>query len=113
MSNVTHFVLDNTKILSHAGIYKKHYPSDSETNSPSVLTWRNILRYLSEHLAPHLQSVSFYNSGISSTGLKDLGHVQGLCLESINVGKCLDISTEALIGNALLLFYLFTYNVIQ
>ena len=100
MPNVVHFVLENTKILNHAGIYKKHYPVNSssatELDSPSVLTWRNILRYLEKN-APHLQSVSFYNSGISAIGLKDLGHVQGLCLKGINVGKCLDVSTEALI----------------
>ena len=97
MPNIMHFVLDNTKILSHSGIYKKHYPASvAEFDSPSVLTWQNVIRYLIE-IAPHLQTVSFSNSGIPSTGLKDLGRIQDLCLEEINVSKCLDISTESLI----------------
>ena len=97
MPNVSHFVLDNTKILSHSGIYKKHYPASvAEFDSPSVLTWQNVMRYLVE-IAPHLQTVSFCNSGVPSNGLKNLGQIQGLCLKGINVSKCLDITTESLI----------------
>ena len=90
--NVSDLVLDNTKILNHSGIYKKHYPASVVSfDSPSVLTWRNIFRYLVEN-AENFKSLSFYNSGIPSSGLIDLSHSEKLRLLALNIGKCSDIT---------------------
>ena len=95
LPNVRKFSIAHTKILSHSGIYKKYYPeSVKDFNSPSVLTWRNILRFLTERqeLITH---VNFFNSGLSSDGFQELGNLNHLKLISANVGKCSDIGQEA------------------
>ena len=95
--NLTEFILDHTKILSHAGIYRKHYPASvTDFDSPSVLTWRNVLRFLADN-AGRLNKISFYNSGITATGLKELGQTANLSVQSLNIGRCLDISTDSLL----------------
>ena len=67
--NINDFVLTNTKILSHSGIYKKYYPETvKDFNSPSVLTWRNILRFLVERRNV-MKKIDFYDSNVSSGGL--------------------------------------------
>ena len=95
--NVQNLTLANINILSHSGIYKKYYPeSVKHFNSPSVLTLRNIVRFVSERRF-YLKSLNFYNSNISSVGFQEIGGMDGLNLKSINIGKCLDISQEAIL----------------
>ena len=95
--NVQNLTLANINILSHSGIYKKYYPeSVKHFNSPSVLTLRNIVRFVSERRL-YLKSLNFYNSNISSVGFQEIGGMDGLDLKSINVGKCLDIGQEAIL----------------
>ena len=61
-----------------------------------VLTWRNICRFLVKN-ASKLKEVSFYNSAITAAGLKELGQAENLDLQALNIGRCLDISTDALL----------------
>ena len=85
--NLKNLVLSNTNILSHSGVYKKYYPeSVKHFNSPSVLTLRNVTRFINERKC-HLKSLNFYNSNISSAGLLEIGQIDGLDLTTLNVGK--------------------------
>ena len=95
--NIEDFILTETKILSHSGIYKKYYPeSVKDFNSPSVLTWRNIFRFITERESV-LKKINFYNSNVSSGGFLELGRLSNLELKEINVGKCCDITQDALL----------------
>lgn len=96
-TNISALTLVDTKILSHSGIYKKHYPDNvKDFDSPSVLTLRNVIRFLSERSST-VNSINFYNSNISAIGFQDIGRLNELKLKSVNVGKCSDISQEALL----------------
>ena len=95
--NVEHLTLAYTNILSHSQVYKKYYPeSVKQNNSPSVLTLRNITRFINERRL-RLKSLNFYNSNISSLGLKEIGSIAGLNLKRISVGKCHDINQASML----------------
>ena len=95
--NINDFILTDTKILSHSGIYKKFYPEAvKDFNSPSVLTWRNIFRFLVERRSV-MKKINFYDSNVPSGGFLDLGRIEDLKLISVNVGKCTDINQDALL----------------
>ncbi len=96
MPRLTHLVLNETQILSHVGVYKKHYPSSVPSfSSPSVLTWKNVLRFLEER-SNLLVALDLYASNITGEGLRELGRLSQLKLRQLNVGLCLDIRKEDL-----------------
>lgn len=94
--NVRELILSNTKLLSHSGIYKKFYSPDqaSEFDSPSVLTWKNIVAFIHER-SKQLTSLDFYNSDIP--GLSDFAGFPDLELKALDVGKCGHVSQDSLL----------------
>ena len=88
--------LDNCKIMNHAGIYKKFYTKDAdEEGSPSVFTWRSVLRFVRERAA-QLKGLSLVNTGIDGLCVQQLSDVEGLDLQRINVGSNSSITQEAI-----------------
>ena len=88
--------LDNCKIMNHAGIYKKFYTKeDNEEGSPSVFTWRSVLRFVRER-ATELKGLSLVNTGIDGLCVQQLSDAEGLDLQRINVGHNSSITQEAI-----------------
>jgi len=87
--------LDNCKIMNHPGIYKKFYTKDeSEEGSPSVFTWRSVLRFVRERAAK-LTSLSLVGTGIDGLCVQQLSDAEGLDLRHLNLGSNSSITQEA------------------
>ena len=88
--------LDNCKLMNHPGIYKKFYTKDeSDEGSPSVFTWRSVLRFVRERAA-NLTSLSFVSTGIDGLCVQQLSDAEGLNLKHLNVGNNSSITQEAI-----------------
>ena len=95
MPGLKNVSLDHCKIMNHPGIYKKFYTKvENEEGSPSVLTWRSVLRFARER-APKLTSLSFVSTGIDGLCVQQLSDAEGLDLKHLNVGNNYSITQEA------------------
>ena len=95
--NVTHLILDSCKIMNHSGIYKKYYPESLEIQaSPSVFTFRNVMKTLKER-SDAIVSLSLNNTSIDGLAVQDLAGIDGLRLTHLDLGKCSSISQEAVL----------------
>jgi len=89
-SRIRHLSLSACNIMNHGGIYAKYYPDSQNIDaSPSVLTWRTVVRVV-EKLAPTLVHLGVSRN--SSIDLKQLASVEGLKLESIDISNCSSVT---------------------
>ena len=96
MPGLKNVSLDNCKIMNHPGIYKKFYTKDEgEEGSPSVFTWRSVLRFVRERAAK-LTSLSFVSTGIDGLCVQQLSDADGLDLKRLNLGNNSSITQEAI-----------------
>lgn len=85
--------LSGCNIINHPGIYAKYYPENQNIEaSPSVLTWRTVLKVvgLLSRTLRHLGLCR--NSGVD---LRSLAGVEGLQLESIDISGCTSVDEIA------------------
>jgi len=85
--------LSGCNIINHPGIYAKYYPENQNIEaSPSVLTWRTVVKVVGL-LSGTLRHLGLCrNSGVD---LRSLTEVQGLQLDSIDISGCTSVEEIA------------------
>ena len=95
--NVSHLILDGCKIMNHSGIYKKYYPESMDIKaSPSVFTFRNVMKILNER-RDSIVSLNLNSTSIDGLAVQDLAGIAGLRLTHLDLGKCSSVSQEAIL----------------
>jgi len=80
-------------VMNHAGIYAKYYPETQNIEaSPSVLTWRTVVKVV-EILSKTLKHLGLSRNG--GIDLRLLVPIQGLALESIDITNCTSVDERA------------------
>lgn len=90
-----HLSVSDCNMMNDAGIYRKHYPSSQQiVASPSVLTWRIVVRVV-QSLALTLTSLDVSrNAGVD---LEMLSRVEGLRLTHINLTSCSAVTQQGVL----------------
>lgn len=99
LPNIHTLILNGTKIMNHRGIYKKFYPESQKEASPSVLTFRNLLTFLTNR-SRMIERLSLESTSLDGFAVQDLSKVEGLELLDLNLAKCTMVSQEAVLDLA-------------
>jgi len=94
--NINLLSVAGCNLMNDAGIYLKHYPASQEIHaSPSVLTWRILVRVV-QNLALTIRSLDVSkNTGVDLDALADLSEVD---LRYINLSACGSVTHTGLLN---------------